>query len=321
MKNLSLNNFICSVIVLLISLPALAASNTHTFKKVNDNVWVMHGPLEHPNPENKGFMNNPGVVKTSKGLVVVDPGSSVQTGEMVLNAIKNISDKSISGKPVVAVFNTHVHGDHWLGNQAIKAAYPDVKIYGHPEMIKEVEEGEGESWVALMDRLTEGATKGTKVIAPDHAVNDGDTIQVGNTHFRIHHYGQAHTKTDIMIEVVEDKTVFLGDNVLADRIPRMVDGTFQGNINACDKILDVGATTWVPGHGPTGGVETVKNYRQYLSLVYAAAKQAFDNDLDSSDVIAISQKTTKAFSAWSGYEEELGTHGAQAYAEIEEAEF
>jgi len=316
MKNTLLKNLFVSLFLLGISLPALSEQATHAFDKVTENVWVMHGPLEQPNPGNKGFMNNPGVVKTSAGLVIIDPGSSVQTGKMVLAAAKKISHDA-----VVAVFDTHVHGDHWLGNQAIIEAYPDVKIYGHTEMIKEVKAGEGDNWVALMETLTEGATKGTKVVAPNTAVNHGDVILIGGTHFRIYHYGQAHTKTDIMIEVVEDKTVFLGDNVLANRIPRMSNGTFVGNMNACDKILEVDAKTWVPGHGPTGSLDIVKNYRHYLSLVYGAAKKAFDEDLDSSDVIAISKKTTTAYKDWAGYEDELGKHGAQAYAEIEAAEF
>ena len=37
------------------------------------------------------------------------------------------------------MLNTHIHGDHWLGNQAVRAAFPDAVIYGHPEMLAEVE--------------------------------------------------------------------------------------------------------------------------------------------------------------------------------------
>lgn len=286
------------------------------FEKVAENTWVIHGPVEMPNVENQGFMNNPGVVMTSKGAVIVDPGSSVQSGEMVLRMLKEVSNQ-----PVVAVFNTHIHGDHWLGNQAIRAAYPDVPIYGHTEMLAMIEGGTGDTWVELMDKLTEGATKGTRVVGPDHALNQGDTIKVGNKTFRIHHHGQAHTRTDLMIEVVEDGVVFLGDNVTTNRIPRMTDGNFTGNINSVDRILEVKASTWVPGHGNTGDAAMVKGYRAYLAAVYAAAKQAFDADMDSSDVKPIALKATTAYKDWPGYEEELGPHGAQAYMEVEAAEF
>jgi glyoxylase-like metal-dependent hydrolase (beta-lactamase superfamily II) len=286
------------------------------FEKVAENTWIIHGPVGMPNVENRGFMNNPGVVMTSKGAVVVDPGSSVQSGEMLLRMLKDVTDQ-----PVVAVFNTHVHGDHWLGNQAIRAAYPDVPIYGHSEMLVMIENGSGDTWVELMDKLTEGATKGTRVVGPDHALNHGDTIKVGNKTFRAHHHGQAHTRTDLMIEVAEDGVVFLGDNVTVNLIPRMSDGNFTGNINSIDRIMEVGASTWVPGHGNTGDAAMVKNYRDYLAAVYAAARQAFSADMDSSDVKPIALKATAAYSDWTGYDDAIGPHGAQAYMEVEAAEF
>ena len=288
----------------------------YPFTQVAENTWVIHGPLEMPNVANQGFMNNPGIVITDAGIVLVDPGSSLQSGEMVLRMIRQVSDK-----PVVAVFNTHVHGDHWLGNQAIRAAYPAAPIYGHTKMLAMIADGAGDTWVDLMDRLTQGATRGTAVEAPGHAVKHGDTIKIGNKTFRIHHYGQAHTLTDIMIEVEEDAVMFLGDNVTADRIPRLSDGTFMGNINSIDKIMESNAKTWIPGHGPTGDKSIVSTYREYLQAVYAAAEEAFSNDMDSSDVKAISVKTTKKYKDWSGYDEELGPHGAQAYMEVEAAEF
>ena len=288
----------------------------YTFAQVAKNTWVMHGPLELPNPENKGFMNNPGLVQTTAGLVVIDPGSTVWVGEQVLSKVKTISTA-----PIVAVFNTHIHGDHWLANQAIKAAYPEVKIYGHPEMLNAIEEGEGENWVSLMDTLTEGASVGTKVVAPDYAVDHNTTISVGDTQFKIHHYGIAHTKTDIMIEVIGNSVVFLGDNVLSQRIPRTSDGTFMGNISSVQKILESDIKTYVPGHGPTGDRAMVEGYLNYLTLIYDAAKKAFDEDLDSSDVITITKETTAAYKSWSGYADLLGPQGAQAYSEVEEAEF
>ncbi len=293
-----------------------ASDFPYSFEKVADNTWVMHGPLELPNPENKGFMNNPGIVKTSAGLVVIDPGSTVHVGKSVLAEIKKISQQ-----PIVAVFNTHVHGDHWLANQAIKAAYPDAIIYGHVKMLAEIKNHAGEHWVDLMYNMTEGASKGTVVVAPEKAVNNGDVIKIGNTQFIIHHTGTAHTQTDIMIEIVENSVVFLGDNVFALRFGRMVDGTFQGNISAIKHILESNAKTWVPGHGLTGDRAMVEDYLNYLTLVYQAARQAFEDDLDSSYVLAISRQTTVAYKDWSGYDELLGPHGAQAFSEIEAAEF
>ena len=310
-----------TVLILCITFNVFAAERgpaikDYPFEKIGDNTWVMYGPLGLPNAENQGFMNNPCVVVSSAGLILVDPGSSVQSGEMVLRMLSKVSDK-----PVVAVFNSHIHGDHWLGNHAIKAAYPNAKIYGHANMLAEVKVGKGEEWIELMSRLTEGATDGTEVVAPDHAVKHGDVIKIGNMSFRIHHYGIAHTNTDIMVEAIEESVVFLGDNVLSQRIPRMGDGNFIGSIETIDKILTTNAKTYVPNHGPSGGEEVVKEYQQYLKLIYQSAKKAFDEDLDSSDVKKFSLPATQKYKNWVNYEDEVYRHGAQAYMEIEAAEF
>jgi len=79
--------------------------------QIAPNTYVIHGPLGFPTVENQGFMNNPGFVITDSGVVLIDPGSSIQAGRMVLKQIRSITEK-----PVTHVINTHVHGDHWLGN-------------------------------------------------------------------------------------------------------------------------------------------------------------------------------------------------------------
>jgi len=88
-----------------------------------------------------------------------------------------------------------------------------------------------------------------------------------------------------------------------------------------DKISEVDASTWVPGHGPTGDATILKAYRDYLQAVYSSAEKAFNDDLDSSDVKTISLQATTPYKDWSGYDDELGPQGAQAYMEVEAAEF
>ena len=83
-------------------------------------------------------MNNPAFVVSDEGVVVIDPGSSLQVGEMLLARIEKVTDK-----PILAVFNSHIHGDHWLGNQAIRDRYPEVPIYGHDRVGPKILAGAG----------------------------------------------------------------------------------------------------------------------------------------------------------------------------------
>lgn len=285
-------------------------------KEVSQGVWVIHGPTELPNPQNRGFMNNPAFVMTGGGVVIVDPGSGLWTGEMVLEKVAAVTDK-----PVVAVFNTHVHGDHWLGNHAIRKKYPEAKIYAHPKMIERVENGAGDEWVSNLNRLTEGATEGTKVVSPDHAIKNGDRVEIGGSSFEVLHTGTAHTDNDIMIHVQPADVLFLGDTVGYHRILRLDDGSFPGNIEAIDLALERKAKTYVPGHGPTGGAEVPQAYRDYLNTLYEQVRVYYDEGMSDFEIKPEVLPKLSEWKEWAGFDDELGKHISLSYLEIEEAEF
>jgi len=262
-------------------------------------------------------MNNPAFLITDAGVVVVDPGSSVQTGEMVLRQIAKETDR-----PVRAVVNTHVHGDHWLGNQAIREAFPDVPIYAHPKMLEAVAKGAGAEWVGRMLSATEQATRGTVAVGPNIAVDDGDGVEIGGLDFRFHYYGHVHTRTDLMISVPQKGLLFLGDNAANRRILRMDDGSFKGSIAALDAVKDaVDATILIPGHGQTGGWGIVDSYRDYLARLYDGVRELFEGDVPDFEMKPEIQSRLSDFEAWPGFEEELGKHVSLAYLEVEKDAF
>ncbi|MEQ1666912.1 MAG: MBL fold metallo-hydrolase [Sulfuriferula sp.] len=283
-------------------------------QKIAAHTYVIHGPLGQPSVKNQGFMNNPGFVITQDGVVVIDPGSSLETGRMVLRQLTKITKL-----PVTYVFNTHVHGDHWLGNQAITEVYPNAKLVAHPDMIKLAQQGEAEVWINLMNQRTDNYTASTKAVIPTIAVVDDQTITTGGMHFHIYAPENAHSKTDIMIEVVEDSTLFTGDNVLNNYIARMDDGTFAGNIAACDRAIALHDKQYVPGHGQTGNVALVKRYRDYLATLLAAVKEqvsAGKADFEMKDAVAAK---LKKFRNLPGFTEQLGKQISLAVLEVEAA--
>jgi len=305
------------ILLALYMLPVHAAPvPDRTPDKVGPNSYIIHGPLGRPSPENQGFMNNPGFILTQSGVVVVDPGGSLQTGEMVLRQIKKISKK-----PVIAVFNTHVHGDHWLGNQAIRNVYPEVPIYGHKKMIEMVEAGEGETWRQTMLRLTNNATEGTKVIGPNKVIEGNQKITIDGTHFNLIYEAKAHSNTDIMIEVPSEELLFLGDNVMSGRFGQMTHGTFKGNIKAINLALQSKAKQFVPGHGITGDKSVPETYQRYLTLVRNKVTELLDEGIADFEMKPAIRKTVADYSSWVGFEDELGRHISLAYLEVEEEMF
>lgn len=306
---------------LLLALPALAARGPevpdYPAEQVAPGLYVIHGPLDYPNPGNQGFMNNPAFLVAETGVIVVDPGSSVQTGEMVLRQIRTVTDR-----PLLAVLNTHVHGDHWLGNQAMLALDPEVPIYAHPRMLEQVAQGAGQEWVQRMMSATQGATEGTVARGPTQALGGGETIVLGGLTFKTHYYPHVHTTTDLMFEIPELGVLFLGDNACNRRIVRMDDGSFGGSVAALDGVKGtVTAQILVPGHGRTGGWEIVEDYRAYLAGVYEGVAELFESGVSDFDLKAPIVERLARFRDWPGFEEELGKHISLAYLEVEAAAF
>lgn len=308
-------------VLLLVLGTAFAADRAPPIKadyaldRVSPRVYVMHGPNQMPTPDNQGFMNNPGFVMTKAGVVVVDPGSSVQVGELLLGKIRTVTKA-----PVVAVFNTHMHGDHWLGNDAMRAAFPKARLYAHPAMIARAA-AEGTNWVTLMNQLSNNGVAGTSVVAPDSPVKHGDRITIGELHFRIHHSGKAHTDGDIMIEVVEEKVMFLGDNAMRERAGRLDDGDFLGNIAALDLALATSVERFVPGHGKAGGREVPQAYREWLDKLYAAVKKYRAEGLSDFEMKDQVVKELAAYRSWSNFDTEIGKLISLAWLQAEREDF
>ena len=285
---------------------------TYPAKKVAPDTYVIHGPLGEPSVANQGFMNNPAWIIAGNQVVVIDPGSSVQAGRMVVKQIKKTTRL-----PVTAVYNTHIHGDHWLGNQAILKAWPQAVLIAHPDMIAKAQAGEAQTWLALMSQLTKGYTDGTRAEIPTVATFDGMASKIGNHWFKVHAPENAHSKTDIMIEV-DNGVLFTGDNVLNRRIARMDDGTFQGSIKAIDRARAIPASIIVPGHGQTGGRELLTAQQDYFQTLFDAVKTEYDqgkSDFEMKPVIA--NKLAK-FKQWHGFDTALGKQISLAVLEIEQ---
>ena len=311
---------LATFVLLLLSCSSAKAppiEREYALTQITDHVYVIHGPNENPNRTNQAFSNNPGFVLVHGGVVVIDPGASVQVGEMVLRKIATVSKD-----PIIAAFNTHIHGDHWLGNQAIKAAYPKAVIYAHPKMIEAINAGEGDNWIKMMNAATQEASRGTKVVTPDMGLDQDEALKLHGTSFRIYHNDRAHTDNDIMIEVIEEGVIFLGDNVLNKRIAANFPGhgNIQGQIEAIDLALKSKAARFIPGHGTSGGREIALTQQALLKLLRASVKKYYDQGLSDFEM---KDKVMRDLDAYKDYYDfdNLGRVINAAYLQIETESF
>lgn len=285
------------------------------FEAIAPNVYVMHGPLAQPNPDNLGFMNNPALIVAEDGLILIDPGSTLQVGEKILEEVAKISTK-----PVLAVFNSHIHGDHWLGNQAVRQSYPEADIFAHADTITQSLGSQGAGWLSLMSRLTEGKSQGTEIVPANKVVKHGDTIVIAGEEFRIHSLLPSHTDTDIMIEHVASSTIFTGDNCFHRRMGRFDDSSsIVGTIAALEYIVAQDFTRVVPGHGPTGSIgDSLMPYLTYLRDLESAVAEGLEQELEDYEIKKQVLPRFEYMAEWAEFDAQFGRNVNKMYLELED---
>src|SRR5438876_9454120 len=67
--------------------------------------------------------SNTAIIESDGGVIIVDTHSKPSAARVIIDRLGDITTK-----PVRYVVNTHFHWDHWHGNEAYPAAYPDAEI-------------------------------------------------------------------------------------------------------------------------------------------------------------------------------------------------
>lgn len=287
--------------------------------KLTEHVYVLYARGSWPTPENQGFFANIYLVKTKKGIVVLDTGTSTYIGEMAIRAIKKHFNE-----PVIAAFNSHYHGDHWLGNHAFTSAYKNLPIYAHPDAKTAIQNAVGEEWLQQMSSATNGAVDGTKVVAPTHGVEHAQTFDYGDVTLKVHSYGPAHSPVDIMIEIVEDNALFVGDILMDHRIGNPSETSFQGYIKTLGVMRsELSEHLFMPGHGKPGKDELLRNYEDIMNGLYENALQAVEEGLSFSEATELAMKDPRInkFEHNTQGFDEIGKFVNYAYTEAEQASF
>ncbi|GKT11043.1 MAG: hypothetical protein ISEC1_P0006 [Thiomicrorhabdus sp.] len=251
--------------------------------KVIDSCYYILAKDPEPMPENYAFFNNPGFIVTSVG-VVVDTGSSVQIGEMVLRQIKKATDQ-----PVIMVINTHYHGDHFLGNHDFVEAYPQADIYSHPAMIQNIKSGGGDFWLSFMQRNSDDGISGTIISLLNKTLNGGEVLKVGDTAMR--------------------------------RVANMVDGSFPGTIEVMKKAQALRCDHYIVGHALHDNASVCKDMQSFCENIYDSAVIYCEeglSDFEMKPKILAQPFMKDVASHWPGFDKTVGVFIATAVAEVEE---
>jgi len=210
-----------------------------TMEKVTDNLYVIIG--------NGG---NVAVMPTSEGVLLVDD-KFAQDAPEILAKVKTVSDK-----PIRYVLNTHQHGDHTGGNQALMSANAEILIHKNARA-----------------NMVEGKMPGL----PQITYSDETQVFIGGKEVSARHLGRGHTNGDAVIYFPSERVLHTGDLFVNGGAP-FIDYSAKGSIVEWDKTIEEAlkydVDTVIPGHGPVAKKADLVKWRATLAKLRANAKAA-----------------------------------------------
>lgn len=243
-------------------------------QQVAPDTYVLEGKTEDFSRKNGGFIVNTGYIVTTDGVVVIDSGPSKRFGEQQ----RALIEKS-TGKPVIRLYLTHHHPDHFLGNQA----YADVPRYALPASKRGMQQ-EGESFTANMYRMTGDWMRGTGITLPDKEAQDGTETVGGHALETIGLSG--HTAGDLVIFDHNTSVLFSGDLVFNNRAATTPHANIDNWLQALEKLQSLPFKVIVPGHGPVAQDQApIEQTRDYLQWLITTLKDGAANGLDMNEVM------------------------------------
>ncbi len=206
--------------------------------EIASGTWAVHGRTEYFTLENGGNIVNIAFIEVPDGVVVIDTGPSRRYGEALLALI----EKTIPGKPVLRVYNTHHHPDHFLGNQVFENS-----VIAAPQKVIDNIIAEGDGFTDNMYRLVGDWMRGTRTTAPGTAL-EAEFEEIGGRRFSLY-YLSGHTSADLVIRDDETGVVFSGDLAFFNRAPTTPHadiGVWQESLTT---IASLDKELILPGHG------------------------------------------------------------------------
>ena len=121
-------------------------------------------------------------------------------------------------------------------------------------------------------------------LVPPTTTFDGELeLRVGDRRVRLIEVGPAHTAGDVVVHLPDDGVVFTGDILFHGGHPIVWAGPVTNWIAACDRVLGLGASMVVPGHGPLARPEAVADLKGYFEWLGAEARVRFEAGLTPLD--------------------------------------
>lgn len=218
---------------------------------------------------NENCATNAGFIVGEEGVVVIDTLMTPSLAGSLMTVVRDVTQK-----PIRYVINTHFHGDHVYGNQY----FLPTPIVGHENCKFDLDTKWDSNFNRYWSReaLRPELSRIVKT-TPDVTFNDKMSIWLGSREIQLSFHGRAHSNSDILLYLPEEKVLFVGDLAVNKTLPAFPDGHITDWVSVLEQVDKVDTDTIVPGHGPVGTKAEFNEAKGLLNLLNTQIKSAFDN--------------------------------------------
>jgi glyoxylase-like metal-dependent hydrolase (beta-lactamase superfamily II) len=255
--------------------------------------------------------SNAGIIDLGEQTLVFDAFDSPVAADDL-----RIAAEQLTGRPASYVINSHVHADHWLGNQVFDPQTPIIATH--------TTRGEMPDSITWMQELQEDLSGLQRDIEEESANLEAETdpskraalengiarmkswlITLPTQEFRfpdqsferklvffgsqrraeLIEVAPGHTNSDAYLVLPEDRIMFMGDLGFLQCQPFMVFCQPQAWIAWLEEAEQADVEVFVPGHGPLGTRADLSLQRQYITLLVEQVAQAIRDGIQVEQVV------------------------------------
>ena len=282
------------------------------FQQVGEGTWAWLQP--------NGALgeSNAGLIASGERALLVDTLWDLALTQRMLDAARDL----VPAAPETLV-NTHSDGDHIWGNQLLDGARivstaksRELMTLDTPRDLRRLKRL-GRVLRPLGRELAPFDWSGVELTLPNETFEGELTIEVGERRVEAIEVGPAHTAGDAVVWVPDVAVCFAADILFIGCAPITWAGPLAGWLSAIDRISSLGATTFVPGHGPVCDQEAVDLLRQYLEWAQAEGGTLLDRGVPPAkaarELLLSAEFKTLPWSAWDDPARLVITLSTEAY--------
>jgi len=199
------------------------------------------------------------LIEGAKSILLIDTQRTVKNAESVVEATRQI------GKPIVKVFITHAHPDHFLGSKVIQDAFPGAKFLATPAVVNQISSRGDIMREFVQNSLRAGTSEDavpTNIVIPMTVKN---VLMFEGSKIKIIELGEGESSASASLYMPTLQTLIAGDLVYSNVHLFLAEdhhADWQKQLNNFKKLKDIKLI--YPGHGPVSDISVIGKNIRYI---------------------------------------------------------